>query len=301
MPPTGLETSFVMDGAHGPFLRCIMGCILFYDWELWFDAHVTNQTNELQCLTCVPVGWCPSLSVMQDWHFGLKSLFHVPIVCHEKDLDIAMAPPVQGNGPNNQNFIRSFCWLFDKMPIAQEIDRPIILQITAPHRLSSAAVKAFARLLSFTMIGKCKWKRTTGEDSPFWSLVLAVQPEEQQWPEIVQVNVDWIHFSSSLQCQIFQCTAKGFINFASQKILAERTFPLLPSQDVEFAQVHTLSHTITVSEEFEKPFELEIVVGGVRFATMEKPNIRADLMRTRAFKILKRLHGMPPLDEQRHG
>ena len=292
-------TNYVRDIELVPLLQLIMGCLLFYDWELHFDACFEKHTNELLHISCIPKGWRPSLSVMQDWHFGLKSLFHIPIVHHKKDLDIVMAPPVQGNGPNDQNFIRSFHWLFDKTPIAQEIDRPIILQITAPCKLSSVAVKAFARLLSFTVIGKCKWKRTTGEDSPFWSLVLAVQPEEQQWPEIIQVNVDWVHFSSSLQHQIFQCTAKGFINFASQKILAERTFPLLPSQDVEFAQVHKLSHVITLTEEFKKPFELKTVVGGVHHATMEDPNASRDLMITRAFERLERLHGMWQMDKQR--
>jgi hypothetical protein len=132
-------------------------------------------------------------------------------------------------------------------------------------------------------------------------LVLAVQPEEQQWPEIVQVNVDWVHFSSSLQHQIFQHTAKGFINFAGQKILVERTFPLLPSQDLEFSTVHTLAHAFTATEEFEKPFEPEIVVGGVHFATMEKPTIGAELMSTSAFEVLKRPNGIPPLDEQKCG
>ncbi len=73
------------------------------------------------------------------------------------------------------------------------------------------------------------------------------------------------------------------------------------SQDLEFMSVHTLTHAFTVMEEFEKPFEPEIVVGGVRFATMEKPNIGAELMRTSAFEVLKRPNGIPPLDEQKYG
>ena len=180
----------VMDAELGPLLRLITGCLRFCDWELCFDACFEKHTNKLLHISCIPEGWRPSLSAMQGFPLAWKSLFHTHIVCHEKDLDVAMAPPVQGNGPNDRNFTRSFHWLFDKMPVAQEIDRPIILQITAPHKLSSVAVKAFARLLGFTVIGKCKWKRTTGEDRPFWSLVLAVKPEEQQWPETVQVNVD---------------------------------------------------------------------------------------------------------------
>ena len=175
------------------------------------------------------------------------------------------------------------------------------LQIMAPHKLRPGVVCAIAHLLSFAMLRCLNWKWTTGDNSGSWSSVLAVEPEEQNWPDTVQVNLDWVHFASFLQCQLFQCTAKGFINFASQKILVERTFPLLLSQDVEFAQVHTLSPAITLSEEFEKPFKLKIVAGGVCFATMEDPNVHGDLKSTRAYRRLLRPHGMPQMEKQRCG
>ena len=149
--PNGFESNVVRCEAHGPNLLCLMGFIWFYDWKLCFDTHVSSQEKELQCVTCFSVGWRPSLSLTFE---GAKWMpLHLYARPRVEDLDITKAPHVQGNGPNDQNYIRSFHWLFDKTPSAQVIDCPMSLQITAPCKLSEAAVTAFASLLSFTVLG----------------------------------------------------------------------------------------------------------------------------------------------------